>query len=80
MPDNEAELLLVTARPGLEPDLVVESAALAARRWTEAGGEVVAEPAEIAIGSRSSYAIRGAIASSCSIARKASCSPTTRAT
>jgi predicted enzyme related to lactoylglutathione lyase len=51
MADSEVELLLVTSRPELEPDLVVQSAADAAERWTEAGGEVVVAPEPIAIGS-----------------------------
>jgi predicted enzyme related to lactoylglutathione lyase len=51
MADSEVELLLVTSRPELEPNLVVQSAADAAERWTEAGGELVVAPEPIAIGS-----------------------------
>jgi catechol 2,3-dioxygenase-like lactoylglutathione lyase family enzyme len=78
MPDSDAELLLVTARPELEPDLVVESAAQAARRWEEAGGEVVVEPEEIAIGSLIVMRDPWGNRPSCSTARRAGWSRTTR--
>ena len=50
MPDNQAELVIQTEQPGQEVDLTVESAEAAAQRFTQAGGELVAGPFDIAIG------------------------------
>jgi predicted enzyme related to lactoylglutathione lyase len=50
MPDSDAELVLQTERPALEPNFLVPSVEEAARDFVAAGGEVVAEPFDIQIG------------------------------
>ena len=50
MPDSDAEILLETRRTELEPDLLVESADLAAVRVAEAGGRIVMAPVDILVG------------------------------
>lgn len=50
MPDSEAEIVLQTERPGLEPNLVVESADAAAERFVSAGGRVIRGPFDIQVG------------------------------
>ena len=50
MPDSEAEIVLQTERPGLEPNLLVESADAAAELFVSAGGRVIRGPFDIEIG------------------------------
>lgn len=50
MPDSEAEIVLETERPGLEPNLLVESADAAAELFVSAGGRVIRGPFDIEIG------------------------------
>jgi predicted enzyme related to lactoylglutathione lyase len=50
LPESEAELVLQTERPGPETDLTVEEVAPAVERFVAAGGSVVVEPFDIAIG------------------------------
>jgi predicted enzyme related to lactoylglutathione lyase len=48
--DSDAEIVLQTERPELEPNLLVDSADDAVQRFVEAGGSVVRPPFEIQIG------------------------------
>lgn len=50
MADTDAELVLQTERAGVEVDLLVDSADIAAQRFVAAGGSVVVAPFEIQIG------------------------------
>jgi predicted enzyme related to lactoylglutathione lyase len=50
MPDSDAELVVQTERAELEANLTVASADAAAATIAEAGGRVVVEPFDIAIG------------------------------
>jgi catechol 2,3-dioxygenase-like lactoylglutathione lyase family enzyme len=50
LPDCDAELVLRSERPGLEVDLLVDSAGDAAREFVSAGGELLAGPFDIQIG------------------------------
>jgi len=50
LPDTDAELVLQTDREGLELNLLVESADLAAQRIVEAGGAIVVPPFDIQVG------------------------------
>ncbi len=50
MPDSDAEIVVQTERPDVETDLLVESADAAAQRFRQAGGRIVVEPFDIAIG------------------------------
>lgn len=50
LPESDAELVLQTERPGLEIDLLVDSADAAAARFVAAGGTVVEPPFDIPIG------------------------------
>jgi lactoylglutathione lyase len=50
MPESDAEIVVQTERPEPEVDLLVESADEAVARFVGAGGRVVVEPFEIAIG------------------------------
>ncbi|HET8943991.1 MAG TPA: VOC family protein [Dehalococcoidia bacterium] len=50
MPDSEAEIVLQTERPGLEPNLLVESADAAADFFVSAGGRLVRGPFDIQVG------------------------------
>ncbi len=50
LPDSEAELVLQTERPGPETDLTVAAVPAAVERFVAAGGRVVVEPFDIAIG------------------------------
>lgn len=50
IPDSEAEIVVQTERPELEPNLLVSSADEAAKRFVEAGGSVVVPPFDIPIG------------------------------
>jgi predicted enzyme related to lactoylglutathione lyase len=50
MLDSDTEIVLQTERPGLETDLLVESAEDAARAFVDAGGALVAGPFEIPVG------------------------------
>lgn len=50
LPDSEAELVLQTERPSPETDLTVTDVRVAVGRFVAAGGSVVVEPFEIAIG------------------------------
>ena len=50
LPDSEAELVLQTERPGPETDLTVADVPAAVERFVAAGGRVVVEPFDIAIG------------------------------
>jgi predicted enzyme related to lactoylglutathione lyase len=50
LPDSDAELVLQTERPGPETDLLVEAVGAAVERFVAAGGRIVVEPFDIAIG------------------------------
>ena len=50
MPGSQAEIVLQSGQPRQEVDITVGSADAAARRFAQAGGEVVAGPFDIAIG------------------------------
>lgn len=50
MPDTDAELVIQTERPGLEVDLLVASADVAAERFVAAGGVLMMPVFDIAIG------------------------------
>ncbi len=50
LPESEAELVLQTERPGPETDLTVAEVSAAVERFVAAGGRVVVEPFDIAIG------------------------------
>ncbi len=50
MPNSETELVIQTALDNQETDLLVESADIAAQRFVEAGGTVVAPPSDIPVG------------------------------
>ena len=50
MPETDAEIVIQTERPELEPNLLVASADEAAQRIVQAGGSVLAEPFDIQIG------------------------------
>lgn len=50
MPDGDTELVLQTALPAQETDLLVASADEAAKRFADAGGTVIAPPADIPVG------------------------------
>jgi predicted enzyme related to lactoylglutathione lyase len=50
LPESEAEIVLQTERPELEPNLKVDSADEASLRFAEAGGSVVVPPFDIQIG------------------------------
>ena len=50
LPESDAELVLQTERPGPETDLTVEDVGQAVERFVAAGGRVVVEPFDIAIG------------------------------
>jgi predicted enzyme related to lactoylglutathione lyase len=50
MPDSDAELVLHLRLEHMEPDLLVESADEAARRFVEAGGRLVNGPFDIPVG------------------------------
>jgi catechol 2,3-dioxygenase-like lactoylglutathione lyase family enzyme len=50
LPDSQGELVLQTERPGPETDLTVEDVGIAIERFVGAGGRVVVEPFDIAIG------------------------------
>ena len=50
LPDSEAELVVQTERPQLEPNLKVDSADDAAERFLKADGSVVVPPFDIQIG------------------------------
>jgi predicted enzyme related to lactoylglutathione lyase len=50
LPQSDAEIVLQTERPDPEVDFTVDSADEAAKRFTDAGGRVVAGPFDIQIG------------------------------
>ncbi|MEE8337416.1 MAG: VOC family protein [Dehalococcoidia bacterium] len=50
LPGSEAELVLETGRPELEPNMLVESVEDAVRRFVAAGGTIEAEPSDIPVG------------------------------
>jgi ADP-ribose pyrophosphatase YjhB (NUDIX family)/predicted enzyme related to lactoylglutathione lyase len=50
LPDSDAELVVQTERPLPETDLTVESVDEAVRRFTDAGGQTILAPFDIAIG------------------------------
>jgi predicted enzyme related to lactoylglutathione lyase len=50
LPESEAELVLQTERPQPETDLTVDDVRAAAERFVAAGGRLVVEPFDIAIG------------------------------
>lgn len=50
LPDSDAEIVVQTERPGLEPNFKVQSADDAAQQIAEAGGSVVVQPFDIQIG------------------------------
>lgn len=50
LPDSNAELVLHTDARPIETDITVESVPEAVRRFSSAGGRIVKEPFEIAIG------------------------------
>jgi predicted enzyme related to lactoylglutathione lyase len=50
LPESEAEIVLQTERPQLEPNLKVDSADDAASRFVKAGGSVIVPPFDIRIG------------------------------
>ena len=50
LPESEAEIVVQTERPQLEPNLKVDSADDAAERFARAGGSVVVPPFDIQIG------------------------------
>ena len=50
LPESEAELVLQTERDGPETDLTVEDVPAAVERFVAAGGNVVLDPFDIAIG------------------------------
>ncbi len=50
LPESDAELVLQTERPGPETDLTVAEVPAAVERLVAAGGRVVVEPFDIAIG------------------------------
>ncbi len=50
MPETDAEIVIQTERPELEPNLLVASADEAAQRIVQAGGSVLAQPFDIQIG------------------------------
>ncbi len=50
LPGSEAELVLETGRPELEPNMLVDSVADAVRRFVEAGGAVEIPPEDIPVG------------------------------
>ena len=50
LPDSDAEIVIQIERPGLEANLVVDSADEAAQRVLVAGGDIVAGPFDIQIG------------------------------
>ena len=50
LPETDAELVLQAERPDAEVDLLVDSVDDAIGRFVQAGGSVVVEPFEIAIG------------------------------
>ena len=50
MPETDAEIVIQTERPDLEPNLLVASVDEAAQRIVQAGGSVLAEPFDIQIG------------------------------
>jgi lactoylglutathione lyase len=50
LPQSESELVVQTERPGPETDLTVQDVNLAVERFVAAGGQVVVEPFDIAIG------------------------------
>jgi adenosylhomocysteine nucleosidase len=50
MPDSEAEIVIQAEQEGQEVDLTVRSADEAAKRFAEAGGEIVVPPFDIQIG------------------------------
>lgn len=49
-PDSDAEIVLQSARPGLEIDFLVADADAAAQAFQSAGGQIVVPPFEIPIG------------------------------
>jgi predicted enzyme related to lactoylglutathione lyase len=50
MPEADTEIVIQAERPGLEVDLLVDSAEDAAARFAEAGGRVAVAPFDIRIG------------------------------
>jgi predicted enzyme related to lactoylglutathione lyase len=50
MPDSDAEIVLQTERPALEPNLLVDSVDAAAQRIVAAGGRILAGPFDIRVG------------------------------
>lgn len=50
IPGSDSELVLQTEHPGLEVDITVHSADMAATRWVALGGKVIAGPFDIRIG------------------------------
>ncbi|MEX0799781.1 MAG: VOC family protein [Dehalococcoidia bacterium] len=50
MPDSDAEIVVHTERPGVEANLLVDSADEAASRVVEAGGSIVDGPFDIQVG------------------------------
>ena len=50
MPDSDAEIVLQTERHDLEPNLLVTSVDVAAKRIVAAGGRVLAGPFDILVG------------------------------
>ncbi len=50
VPDSDAEIVLQTERPALEPNLLVDSVDAAADRILAAGGRVLAGPFDILVG------------------------------
>src|SRR3954454_4217489 len=50
LPESDAELVLQTERPGPETDLTVADVPAAVERFVAAGGSVVVDPFDIAIG------------------------------
>jgi predicted enzyme related to lactoylglutathione lyase len=50
MPDAATELVLTTERPGVEPNLLVESADEAAQRIDDLGGSIEVAPFDIPVG------------------------------
>lgn len=50
LPDDDAEIVIQTARPEPEADLLVDDVLDAVREWVDVGGTVEVEPFEIQIG------------------------------